>query len=95
MSSEKAIVQEVIAELKRRGFWVLKVHGGPMQKAGIPDVLAALDGQLWAFEVKARRDGVVSRLQRKRMDELEKAGAYAFVVCSVAELIYAIDTHQW
>lgn len=94
MSSEKAIVQKVVEELKRRGFWTLKVHGGPMQKAGIPDVLAVLDGQLWAFEVKAR-DGVVSRLQRKRMDELEKAGAYVFVVRSVGELIYALDTHQW
>jgi Holliday junction resolvase len=94
MSSEKAIVQEVVDELKRRGFWVLKVHGGPMQKAGIPDVLAVFDGQLWAFEVKAQ-GGVVSRLQRKRMDELEQAGAYAFVVRSVGELIYALDTHQW
>jgi Holliday junction resolvase len=83
--SEKQIQTKIITLLRSRGFWVFKVHGGAMQTSGIPDILACQGGQLWAFEVK-RPGGVVSKIQEKRIDELRRAGARAFVVTSALEV---------
>lgn len=83
--TERQITEQIIAELKRHGFWVFKVHGGPMQKAGVPDILACRDGRLLAIEVK-RPGGHVTAIQKKRLAELEAAGASVAVVTSVDEV---------
>jgi Holliday junction resolvase len=89
--SEKQITEKIIDRLKSEGFWVFKVHGGGLQKAGIPDVLACRAGRLYAFEVK-RPGFSASRLQLKRIRELEAAGAVVAVVSSVEDVLEAL-TH--
>lgn len=83
--NEKQITEKIVTYLRGAGFWVFKVKGGPMQMSGVPDLLACRGGQLYAFEVK-RPGGRVSAIQRKRLDELEAAGAKAAVVTSVEEV---------
>lgn len=84
--TEKQITEKIIKALKQHGYWVLKVHGGPMQKSGIPDILACRNGRLLAIEVK-RPGGRVTAIQRKRLAELEAAGADVVVITSVDEAL--------
>lgn len=75
--------------------WTLKVHGGPYQRAGVPDLIAVVDGHPFAFEVKAPRPGEsrealerrVTALQRKELANLTQAGAKVAVVASVEEVL--------
>jgi Holliday junction resolvase len=82
--SEKSITNSVIRLLKSEGFWTLKVHGGPMQRAGLPDILAIKGGEAWWLEVK-RPGKHPTELQIRRLQQLEDAGSVVGVVHSVAE----------
>lgn len=67
--------------------WHLKVLGGPLQRAGIPDILACWppDGRLVAVEVKTGR-GALSRGQREEMNALVRAGALVVRASTVDDL---------
>lgn len=82
---EKAIVNKVMAEAKRLGWWVLNVHGGPYQMAGLPDLLVIKGGAAAWMEVKVPGKDP-TRLQQHRIRELiEGAGCPATVVRSVGD----------
>jgi Holliday junction resolvase len=83
--NEKQITTKIIAYLKSEGFFVWKQHGSAFQQSGLPDVFAVKGGKLFGFEVK-RPGGVVSKLQQKRIADLQKAGALVCVVRSVEEV---------
>lgn len=89
MSPEARIVSAVVRVAEADGWWCMKVHGGPMQKAGIPDLLLLKDGRALFFEAKQPGLGKKSEatpLQRRRMDEiLAIGGVMSYVVHSAAE----------
>lgn len=87
---ESTIVAAIVKALRGRGCWVTKLHGGPTQQAGLPDLLAVYAGRAMFFEVK-RPGGEVTRLQSHTLDELKSAGAAARVVCSAAEAVAFFD----
>lgn len=54
---ESALVAKIVKALKARGLFVAKLHG-PMQRAGLPDLLVVVEGRavfLEAAEARARR----------------------------------------
>lgn len=57
--------------------WAFKTHGGMYGKAGIPDVIACINGQFLAGEFKrpAPAGTAVTPIQRKCLYDLNKAGA--------------------
>lgn len=65
--------------------WHMKVHGSMYQKAGVPDILACINGRFIGIEVK-RPGGVVAPLQNYNVDEINKAGGAAFVAYSVEDV---------
>jgi len=65
--------------------WYFKVHGGPYQTAGIPDILACRDGRLFGFEVK-QVGNKATPLQQRTIDLINNAGGVALVVHSVADV---------
>lgn len=79
--------------------WVFKVHGGPYQTVGVPDLLACIDGQLFGLEVKCPRPGETDGHARGRatlsqlhqIDLLNAAGAVAAVVLSPEEAVQVIS----
>lgn len=72
--------------------WVLKVHGGPFQASGIPDLLACVEGRFIALEVKhPDQPHPVSDLQQAHLDWIGRAGGVAAVVESVEEALDAIN----
>jgi hypothetical protein len=75
--------------LKREvGGWWRKIHGGPFQAAGIPDLLGCVQGRFFAFEVKhPDQNSETSELQKKNIREIRCNGGTAEVVESLEEAV--------
>ncbi len=83
---EKEIVAAILRHLKtlpRCFCW--KEHGGMYGTAGIPDIIACIDGRFFAFEVK-QPGGRPTRLQQVTLSKIQAAGGAALMVTSVAEV---------
>lgn len=70
----------------RPDMWLIKVHGGPMQQPGVPDLIGVWQGHFIALEVKHpnSRHPVTPR-QQHAIDQITAAGGIAAVVSSVSE----------
>ena len=86
---EADLVTKIIKGLRARGFWAVKLHGGPMQQAGLPDVLAVKAGRAFFLEVKLP-GGNATRLQESVMRDLRDVGAVAATVHSLEEVLQAV-----
>lgn len=62
-----------------------KEHGGMYGTAGIPDIIACINGRFFAFEVKTEI-GKPTKLQESTIRKIRYAGGTAVVVCSVEEV---------
>lgn len=88
---ESDIVKAIMKYLKtvpRCFAW--KEHGGMYGTAGIPDVIACIDGRFFAFEVKTDI-GKPTKLQEATIRKILDAGGTAVVVRSVEEVKSAIS----
>ena len=93
--SEAAITKGIVRLLSRvRGAFVLKTHGGPMQRAGLPDLLVWIPRPLpqlciaGAFEVKVPGNNPTP-LQDHTIKKMQAAGVLVCVVTS------ADDVKRW
>lgn len=83
---EKDIVAAILRYLKRQTrCFAWKTHGGMYGTAGIPDIIACMDGRFYAFEVK-QPGGRLTRLQEVTLNKIEAAGGVAVKVTSVDEV---------
>lgn len=88
---EKDIVIAIMKYLKtvpRCFAW--KEHGGMYGTAGIPDIIACVDGRFYAFEVKTET-GKPTKLQEATIRKILKAGGVAVIVRSVNEVQAVIE----
>ena len=82
---DKTIVAKGLAVAKQLGWWVVKIHGGPFQLSGLPDVLAIKGGRAAWMEFK-RPGCEPTKIQQHRMRELVDAGCRVAVVRSAADV---------
>lgn len=83
---EKDIVKAILQYLRgipRCFAW--KTHGGMYGTAGIPDVVACINGRFYAFEVK-QPSGKLTRLQENTLEKICAAGGTAAKVVSVEDV---------
>lgn len=83
---EADIVKAILRYLKtvpKCFFW--KEHGGMYGTAGIPDIIACINGRFYGFEVKIE-DGRPTKLQESTIRKIKNAGGIALVVRSVDEV---------
>lgn len=84
--SEKDIVKAIMKYLKTvPNCFCWKEHGGMYGTAGIPDIIACVDGRFYAFEVKTET-GRATELQKATIRKILAAGGTALVVRSVDEV---------
>lgn len=69
---------------------VTKHHGGPHSKAGYPDIIGPYHGTFIYLEVKLPGNHPTP-IQRRRMAELDAAGAIGGVATTVAEALAVLD----
>lgn len=62
-----------------------KEHGGMYGTAGIPDIIACVDGRFVAFEVKTPT-GKLTKLQEITIQRIKHAKGHAYKVTSVEEV---------
>ena len=82
--SEKTIENSIKRYLDSIGAWHIKTHGSLFSKAGIPDIIACINGTFVAIEVK-KPGGVVSELQKANIKLIQQSGGIAFVSYSLEE----------
>ena len=87
--NETALTKKIQAYLKQQGCWVTKLHGGPTQQAGLPDLLAVKQGRAVFFEIKTET-GRLSQLQEHTLGRLRSAGAVAEMVRSIEDVEYVL-----
>lgn len=96
-TTEKGLVNAMMREIREEypDVWLVKVHGGPYQEAGIPDLIGCVKGRMFAIEAKLHRPGEsalaararTSPMQRVQIERLLAAGASAGVALSVGEAL--------
>lgn len=72
MAAEKNFENKIKKYLADNNIWFVKYFANRMTKAGIPDILACVNGYFLAIEVKAP-NGHPSELQIHHRDEIRKA----------------------
>lgn len=83
---EADIVKAIMRFLKTLpNCFAWKEHGGMYGTAGIPDIIACIDGKFYGFEVKTDI-GKPTKLQESTIRKINKAGGIAVVVRSVDEV---------
>lgn len=92
--SEKSIVTKILRYLRRvLGCFCWKEHGGLYGAAGIPDIIACVNGRFVAFEVKTT-SGKATKLQEATIRKILNAGGVAAVVHSVDEAKVILGKHE-
>lgn len=82
---ESAIVSRVMKRLTADGYFVIKIHGGPYQIAGLPDLLAIRHGRAMWVEVK-RPGEKTTLIQDMMIKKLREHGCTVLVAYGVEEL---------
>lgn len=83
---ETDITKSILNYLKSvNNCFAWKEHGDMYGKAGIPDVIACIDGKFYGFEVKTDT-GVATGLQKSTIRKINNAGGTALIVRSVDDV---------
>jgi hypothetical protein len=78
--------------LRLEGVFCFKIHGGPTMMAGLPDIMACVDGQFLALETKTpEKRKNTSAIQRHVHGLMRQSGARVEVVCGVQEALSIVD----
>ncbi len=73
------------------GKWV-KLHGGPFQESGWPDIIGCCRGMFFGIEVKVP-GGALDELQIETLKDLASEGACAIVVESIEQTLELVASH--
>ena len=80
---EKDIVAAILRHLKHRPrCFCWKTHGGMYDTAGIPDIIACVDGRFVGLEVK-QPGGKLSQLQETTIEKIRPPFGFAAFPCTV------------
>lgn len=98
MTQEKQFEQKIKNFLKSQNCYCVKYFGCGFSQAGVPDILACVNGHFLAIEVKAER-GRVSELQRVNIERINKCGGVALVVKpsnfeELKQIIFKLKKHE-
>lgn len=88
---ESRLQRKIQSALRREvGGWWTKIHGGPFQAAGIPDLIGCVEGRFFALEVKRPDDTKgASEIQLRTMKKIREDGEG--VSCVVESPEEAVD----
>lgn len=84
--NESDIVRAILKYLKTLpNCFAWKEHGGMYGTAGIPDIIACVNGEFYAFEAK-NSTGKTTALQDATIRKILSCGGHAYVVRSVDDV---------
>ena len=77
--TEKQFENKIKKFLKSHGIWFTKVWGGGYQKAGIPDILACVNGRFVAIEIKGS-SGKPTELQKYNIKKINESNGVGIIL---------------
>ena len=90
---EKNIENRIKKYLDEIGAYHVKFHATAFTRAGVPDILACINGQFVAIEVK-QENGRVSALQKAHQRKVLAAGGVAIIVWSFDGFLQALKNER-
>lgn len=81
---ESKLSRDIMNNLRARGIFCFKIHGGPFMMSGLPDIIACVAGRFVAFETKLPGGGNPSPVQKLVHGKIQASGGRVFVVRSVS-----------
>ena len=99
MAQEKQFEQKIKNFLKSQNCYYVKYFGCGFSRAGVPDILACVNGHFLAIEVKAER-GRVSELQRINIERINNCGGGVALVVKpsnfeeLKQIIFKLKKHE-
>lgn len=79
MAGEKNFENKIKKFLKDRGCWYVKYFANRNTRAGVPDILACVNGRFVAVEVKAE-NGKPTELQKWNVEQIKESGGIALIL---------------
>ncbi len=99
-ANEAALVSQIWKAVRAKypTAWIMKVHGGPYQMPGVPDLLMCVEGWFFGFEVKHQKPSqseYAARMRATPQQQLQiklinQAGGTARVILTPEEALAAI-----
>lgn len=77
--TEKQLENKVKRFFKKYDIWFTKIWGGGFQRAGIPDLLACVNGRFVAVELKSST-GRPTELQKWNIEKIQESGGIGLVL---------------
>jgi hypothetical protein len=88
---ETRVRRKIVMALEPRGgFWAV-MHGNPMQRRGLPDIIGCYLGRYVSFEVKRDAEGKATPLQAYTMKRIRTEGGVSILIHSVEQALAVID----
>jgi hypothetical protein len=87
MTPEGKVKAKVVKLLKEHKLWYFFPASNGFGKAGIPDIIAIVDGVFVGIECKADRKKQPTQLQVKCGSEIRSAGGEWYLVCDDTSLL--------
>ena len=88
---EATLTKKILKRLKKEGGFWAKIHGGPYQVTGLPDIIGCYQGRFYGYEVKvSERDKPTAR-QALALSLIAQAGGVSRVIRSFSDAINAIQ----
>lgn len=98
--NESALVSAIQKAIKKQypAAYGFKIHGGPMQQPGVPDLLYCIEGHFFGLEVKHQKPNETEEhareratpLQRVQITRINAAGGTARVILTPEEALDVI-----
>jgi hypothetical protein len=86
--TESELNRRTAKRLRARGCFAVKIHGGPQQQRGLPDIVGCHDGNFFGLEGKLPgKEHTLTELQAKKLRDIEEAGGISGVFTSVKQAI--------
>jgi len=91
---ESALSRKILKVLNEDPhIFAFKVHGSEYMMAGLPDIVACVDGQFIGFETKMpNKRSNVSPRQKYVHQLIENASGKSWVICSVNEALHHVQS---
>jgi hypothetical protein len=91
--NESALTRKIVKDLNTvPGVWAVKIHGGPHQVAGIPDILGCAWGLFFGFEVKKPgRERMLTDIQALTLKKIAAAGGLSALITSISDAREYLD----
>lgn len=89
---ESRLSGKIIDALRQQGVFAWKQHADEYTPAGLPDIIACVDGKFVGMETKLPHERAnVSTRQVYMHERIRKSGGIVGVVCSVGEALNLVD----